>query len=315
MTMEAMWGTESSFRLDAIPSLAGKVAVVTGGNAGIGFETCRHLAKNGATVFMASRSEERASHAINKIKQEFPSATLSFLLLDLQDLSQVREAATALLSKTKTIDILVNNAGITTVGQPFALSKDGYELTFATNHLGHFLFTTLILPAVLASKNHPRIVNVSSWSIHDAPKEGIDFESLTADKGIASMILYGQSKLANVLFSTELNRRYGDKLIVNSLHPGVVSTEIFAKMPAYSFIWFASFLVVPILRLLALSPEKGAMASLYAATSPEIEEKKIKAEFIVPLGVVSTKHTQQLGSDAELAKKLWEWSEKAVASK
>ena len=208
------------FTTDSIPDLDGKTFIVTGGNSGIGFKTVLHLALNGAHVYLAARSEKRAQEALDKLKVEAPTAKITFLKLDLQDLKQVKQAAQEFLDKESVLDCLINNAGI--MASPFELSKDGIELQFATNHLGHFLFTTHLIPALERSKS-PRIVNVSSVAHKFAPWNGIEFEHINDPdyySYFGNWYRYGQSKLANLLFTTELTRRYPN-IISNAVHPGI----------------------------------------------------------------------------------------------
>ncbi|KAI8926190.1 hypothetical protein BC831DRAFT_380933, partial [Entophlyctis helioformis] len=206
----------------SIPNLAGKVYLVTGGNTGIGYETCLELSRKNAQVFMASRSEDRANAAIARIKAAVPDANIEFIKLQLGDLKQVRSAAQAFVARGIKLDCLVNNAGI--MASPFALSVDGIEEQFATNHVGHFLLTRELMPALLKAPE-PRVVNLSS-SYHDkAPRpEGIRFADINNPKGMSVWDRYGQSKLANILFTRGLNSRFGDKIYANSVHPGFVDT-------------------------------------------------------------------------------------------
>ena len=193
------------FELKDLPDLTGYNVIVTGGNTGIGFEVCKNLALKGANVFMASRSRERALIAIARIKEE-TSKSIEFLELDLQDLKQVKKAALSFLERKLPVDILVNNAGI--MACPFGLSKDGYESQFSTNHLGHFQFTTTLMPAILSSLKQPRIVNLSS-SAHRVPgvEGGVDFAKINNPDKYSTVQRYGQSKLSNILFTHGLHAR------------------------------------------------------------------------------------------------------------
>ena len=211
----------SNFGLDSIPNLAGKVALVTGGNTGIGFETVLQMAKKQCKVYLGARSREKAEAAIAKMKEIDSSVDVVFVQMDLQDLASVKKAAADFSSKEDHLDILVNNAGI--MASPFALSKDGVEAQFATNHLGHFFLTNSLIPKLLKSKETPRVVNVSSVAHLAAPNVGIySLEEMNDSNTMNNATRYGQSKLANILFSKGLNERYGDKIICNSLHPGWV---------------------------------------------------------------------------------------------
>ncbi|KAJ3021176.1 UNVERIFIED_CONTAM: hypothetical protein HDU68_009776 [Siphonaria sp. JEL0065] len=314
---------DSTFTLESIPALDGKVAIVTGGNSGIGYETVKQLAWKGAKVLLAARSKERAEAAIAKLKGESQSLgktlDIDFVHVDLSDLKQTKEAALDLAGRLTHIDILINNAGVMDVADPKAynFSKDGYENTFAINHLGHFQFTKYLLPVILKTPN-PRIVVLSSYGQWLAPATGIDFESLKQKKeGFNPWILYGQSKLANIVFATELNERHGSHVTINSVHPGLVYTELLRPAP-YSFSWFVTKIVPRhilakfIFKAVPMSTDKGAIASLYAATSKEIDEKGIKGRYIIPFGAVSDDH-HPLAFDLDQAKKLWDFSEEAVS--
>ncbi|KAJ3005523.1 UNVERIFIED_CONTAM: hypothetical protein HDU68_004578, partial [Siphonaria sp. JEL0065] len=297
----------SSFSLSAIPSLIGKTAVVTGGNSGIGFETCKHLALNGARVILTSRSKQKAVGAIARIKEAGENSgktvSIDFVLLDLGDLNQTRDAARELarLIGDGCIDILINNAGVFNMEQDaFELASCGLESMFAVNHMGHFVWTLELLPLLLKAPSPTRIVIVSSYGTWRAPFCGIDFDSLSnRNLTFTGRHYYGQSKLANMLFATELNNRYGDKIYVNSLHPGNVATPMTAQL----FSAPGSSIYTNI-----LNAEKGSFASLYAATSNEIQELEVRGKYIVPFGVVSTDHNP-LANDADLSKRLWEFSD------
>ncbi|KAJ3291028.1 hypothetical protein HDU79_002742 [Rhizoclosmatium sp. JEL0117] len=313
----------SSFTLATIPSLVGRVAIVTGGNTGLGYHSVKHLAFNGAKVFLAARSKDRAETAIANLKAEAAAAgkviDVEFVRVDLGDLKQTKDAAIDLAKRVNRIDILVNNAGIMDVvtKEPFKLSKDGYEAMFSTNHLGHFMFTKHLLPVILKTPNTPRIVNLSSSATWMAPVYGIDYETLKKhNPAFSAGNYYGQSKLANLLFSTELHNKYGYQIAVNSVHPGVVDTEL-VRPDRFSLAWFF-FSLIPkrwILSLIIgpiLTPEQGAHAQLYAATHPEIDSKNIRGKFIIPYGVVSDDHHPK-GMDKDLAKQLWDFSEQVCA--
>lgn len=213
----------TKFSVDKIPDLSSKTILVTGGNTGIGFCTVLELARKGANVYLAARSEDKANEAIRKIKEEVKEAKVTFLKLDLMDLKQVQESAKEFVAKEPVLDILINNAGI--MVPPFGLTKDGIESQFGTNHVGHFLFTRELLPTILKSPE-PRIINLSSSAHRLAPKEGILFDKINDASALNNWGRYGQSKCANLLFSRALNKRYGDKIYVNSVMPGVVATEL-----------------------------------------------------------------------------------------
>lgn len=242
--------------------LSGRNAIVTGANAGIGKMTALELARAGANVTMACRSQDKAEAAISEIKGAVPEANLSFLPLDLSRLDAVRQAAATLLARQQPIHILVNNAGLTSARSS---SEDGLELTFAVNHLSHFLLTDLLLERIIAS-GPARIVTVASRSHYGA--RGIDFDALTRPgRSATGYPEYEVSKLANVLFTRELARRLKERgAAVNTycLHPGVVASEIWRRI-----VWP----IRPIMMRFMISNEQGALTSLYCATAPECADE------------------------------------------
>ena len=183
---------------DDIPDLKGRTAIVTGANSGIGYETARGLAANGATVVLACRSKERGQAAVQGIRELHPEANARFMPLDLSDLSSVRSFGQAFRSKHRSLHILINNAGVMAV--PEQRTADGFEMQFGINHLGHFALTGLLIDMILVAERG-RVVTVSSM-MH---KQGrMDFDDLNAEKLYKRWKAYGQSKLANLLFTYEL---------------------------------------------------------------------------------------------------------------
>ncbi|KAI8820936.1 hypothetical protein BJ741DRAFT_542203 [Chytriomyces cf. hyalinus JEL632] len=300
----------STFSLDKIPSLSGKTALVTGGNTGIGYHTCKHLALNGANVLMACRDKERANNAIARIQNEAVAAgkivDIEFVHLDLADLAQVKQAAVAVSQRIAKLDILVNNAGIMDITD-FCVCRTYLKSMFAVNHLGHFMLTKHLMPSILMSSN-PRVVILSSYAQWRAPLCGIDFSSLTNfNESYAGTHYYGQSKLANLLFSNELAARYPHKLLVNAVHPGLVATDLIRTEPG-TLLHFAAPILRALMPLFALTAEKGASATLYAATSKDVLEQRITGKYMIPHGVVSNDYNP-IADDADLAKRLWDFSE------
>ncbi|CAG8543447.1 16869_t:CDS:2 [Racocetra persica] len=290
------------FTFDDIPDLTGKVAVVTGGNAGIGYVTCRELARKNAHVFVLGRNIEKVQAAVEKIRTETGNQNVEFLHLDLGSLRSVKKCAENFLARDLPLHILINNAGIS--ADPFSLTEDGIQEEFGVNHVGHFLFTKLLLPKIKASKP-ARIVNVSSRGHRFAPEGGIEFEKINDPNAQETMIRYAQSKLANILFTYELNKQYleGEQVYANSLHPGVVDTSMLRN----------SSVVTENLRASAISPDDGAITTLYCATSPEIEAKNYRGKYFEPFGKEAEpfKYT----NDDDLAKRLWEFTENLINEK
>jgi NAD(P)-dependent dehydrogenase (short-subunit alcohol dehydrogenase family) len=301
----------TKFSIDKIPNQTGKTCIVTGGNSGIGFQTCLQLAKKGAHVYLGARSEEKASEAIANIIKEVPSAKVTFLKMDLQDLKQIKSAAKEFSNKEPHLDILINNAGI--MMPPFELTKDKIETQFGVNHVGHFLFTQELLSKLLASKE-PRIVNLSSMAHLWAPKDGIMFDKINDEKAMSPRDRYGQSKLANLLFSRELNSRYGDRIYINSVHPGVVNTDLFRRFSdTYGALYYLIYPFWKLSTCFLLSPTQGALNSLYCATSTDIVEQNIKGKYFIPFAKIEKE--SELAQNDQLAKKLWEFTENLVNEK
>jgi len=237
--------------------LAGRVYLVTGANAGIGYATARELAGRGGRVHLGCRSLAKGEAAVAAITAATGNDQVRLLLLDLADLASVRKAADEFLRLGEPLHVLINNAG---VAGARGRTADGFEVHFGINHMGHFALTTALLP-LLTESAPARIVNVASDAHYQA--KGIDFEGLRhRTKGITGLPEYAVSKLCNVLFAAELARRQaGTGVSAYSLHPGVVASEIWRRVP-----WPAR----QIMTRRMLSIEQGAQTSLYCATSPEV---------------------------------------------
>jgi NAD(P)-dependent dehydrogenase (short-subunit alcohol dehydrogenase family) len=247
-----------------ISDQGGRVAIVTGANSGLGLATARELARAGATVVLACRSEAKGDEAAASIRAGVSGAALEVAPLDLADLESVREFAARVSAAHDGIDLLINNAGI--MAAPRRLTKDGFESQFGTNHLGHFALTGLLLPALLNAPA-PRVVTVSSF-LHR--RGTIRFDDLQGERKYDRWGAYGQSKLANLMFCFELQRRATEAdaaLLSLAAHPGYASTNLqFAATDRFyekAFGWIGN-------RLLAQSADMGALPTLYAATVPDL---------------------------------------------
>ncbi len=248
----------SNWTVKDIPELTGKAAVVTGANSGIGYEMVRALARKGAIVILACRNKEKGEAALRQIRQEDPEAKVELMQLDLADLASVRYFADKFSSNYGRLDILINNAGI--MVPPLGRTADGFELQFGTNHLGHFALTGLLFHLIVSTPQ-ARVVTVSSAGHRFGT---IDFDNLNAEKGYDRGKAYGQSKLANLLFTYELQRRFEaaevDAVAV-AAHPGWTATNLAVH-------WRMVRMLTP---LLGQTPELGALPALYAATAPEVQ--------------------------------------------
>jgi len=235
--------------------LSGRTFLVTGGNTGIGLATATDLARRGGRVYLACRSRPKAEAAIAAITAATGNDDVRFLPLDLADLASVRACASAFLALGEPLHVLINNAGL---GGTPGLTKDGFELVFGVNHLGHFALTMGLRDCLEA--NRARVVTVASDAHYQA--KGIDFGRLRhRTRGITGMHEYSVSKLCNVLFSQELARRLqGTGVTSYALHPGVVASDIWRRVPS---------LVRPLVTRRMLTIEQGARTSLYCATAPD----------------------------------------------
>jgi len=249
-----------------IPDLKGKIVIVTGANSGIGYESTLEFARKGAEVIVASRDPIKAEQAIMKIKDEIPGAKLTFIQIDLGSLESIRNFSNEFKANFDRLDILLNNAGIMLI--PYGLTEDGFERTVGTNHLGHFALTGLLLEK-LKSTPGARVVNVAS-NAHYAGE--MDFEDLLFEnKGAyAPMKAYGRSKLANLIFTYELQRRFqssGFDVIALAAHPGISATELANHL----FFNLISWIIQPAMKLVFQSSAMGALPSLRAAVDPEAQ--------------------------------------------
>ncbi|KAJ7173062.1 NAD-P-binding protein [Mycena crocata] len=277
-----------------IPDLSGKachsclIALVTGGNAGLGYETAKQLLIKGAKVYIAARSPDKAAQAIERLQAETkaPSNRILFVKLDLADLNSVRSGAADFLANEQRLDILFNNGGVMTT-PPELLTAQNFDLQFGTNVLGHFFFTELLIPALRASHAatgvRARVVNVASWGHNVAPKStGIVVETLKQSEArnqqikkwgmLAPLRLYGQSKLGNILVSNHLAREYSDILVSCAVHPGFISTDLGRHSRMQNLAW-----------QMFSPPHMGAQTQLWAGTTASGEEINGQARFIPDL--------------------------------
>jgi NAD(P)-dependent dehydrogenase (short-subunit alcohol dehydrogenase family) len=274
--------------------MQGKICLITGATSGIGWVAARDLAKMGAEVVLTGRNVKRGSRAIDRIRKEDSTSKVEFIPMDLSSLEDVREFSADFMARFSRLDVLMNNAG--TVLLQRRVNDDGVEMTFAVNHLGHFLLTNLLLRSLKASES-ARVIVVSSGSHRDAQ---INFDDLQNENGYNGMKVYGQSKLANLFFTYELSRRLKDeKITVNAMHPGFVSTNLGRDN---------GWLLHKLIRLVMLtggSAEDGADTCVYLANSLDVEG--ITGEYFKGRKVIPS---SQASYDQKAAKQLWDISMK-----
>lgn len=281
-------------------------AIVTGGASGIGVETARVFALRGAHVILAARNMEAANAAKRLILESIPAARVDVLKLDLSSLKSVRAFADNFLGMDLPLNVLINNAGV--MFCPYQLSEDGIEMHFATNHLGHFLLTKLLLEKMKSTAKETgiegRIVNLSSIAHLYTYKGGIWFDKINDKEIYDAKKAYGQSKLANILHANELSRRLkedGANITVNSLHPGFISTNL----SRHSFIMMKVFHVFSY--FLWKNVPQGAATTCYVALHPSLEG--VTGKFFVDCNELKPKVSAR---QETLAKLLWDFSEKLV---
>src|SRR6201996_1801035 len=285
-----------------IPDQTGRVAVVTGANTGLGYETAAALADHGARVVLAVRNLDKGKDAAARITAQSPGAEVALQELDLTSLDSIRAAAEQLRSEHDRIDLLINNAGV--MYTPKSTTKDGFELQFGTNHLGHFAFTGLLLDRLLPVPGS-RIVTVSS--IGHRIRADIHFDDLQWEHSYNRVSAYGQAKLANLLFTYELQRRlasHGTTIAV-AAHPGGSNTELMRHLPG----WAAT--AYPVLAPIFQDAAMGALPQLRAASDPAV----LGGQYYGPDGIGQTRgYPKIVGSskkshDAERQRRLWAVSE------
>lgn len=326
-----MFGFGPSFNPEKdIPDQSGKVILITGGtkklplnsipylthantiylltgNSGLGAESVKQFAAhNPSEIYLAARTASTAESTIKAVKTLYPNATITFLPLDLSSLESVKKAADTFNASSKRLDILLNNAGI--MATPAGLTKEGYEIQFGTNHVGHALLTKLLLPTLERTAAKPnsdvRIINLSSSGERAAPRGGLVLEDAkTPMDSYLTMTRYGQSKLANILFTKELAKRYPSIKSV-AVHPGLVNTDLGRGLKAN---WPILTLPVNILApLVGASVATGSLNQLWAATSKDAKT----GAFYYP--VAKETAGSSYAQDGKLAERLWEWTEEEL---
>lgn len=287
-----------------VPDQTGRVAVVTGANAGLGLETAAVLAERGARVVVAVRDLGKGETAVGEIERRTPNADVALQQLDLSSLASVRSAADELRAAYPRIDLLVNNAGV--MYPPKQTTADGFELQFGTNHLGHFALTGLLLDHLLQVEGS-RVVTVASIA-HNI-QAGIHFDDLQWERSYNRVAAYGQSKLANLMFTYELQRRLAAKqapTIAVAAHPGISNTELMRHIPGSRLPGFSA-----LAGLVTNSPAVGALATLRAATDPAVRGGQYygPSGFRELVGHPVLVRSNAMSHDADVQARLWSVSE------
>ncbi|KAK7104588.1 retinol dehydrogenase 13-like [Littorina saxatilis] len=289
----------SGGRFEGKEKIPDKTVIVTGANTGIGKETAKELARRGGRVILACRDLKRAEKAREEIVSETGNENVVVKQLDLASMASIRQFAKDVVATEPRVDILINNAGI--MWCPKMLTEDGFEMQLGVNHMGHFLLTMLLLDKLKASAPS-RIINVSSLA---HVRGQINFDDLNSDKSYSAHMAYGQSKLANVLFTRELAKRLENTgVTVNSLHPGAVNTELARHISIFNSPVVRT-LFSPVIWLLLKTSEQGAQTTLYCALASELEGVTGKY-----FSDCHEKEAAPQAQDDDAAKRLWDISEK-----
>ncbi|MHA2099948.1 MAG: oxidoreductase [Candidatus Kariarchaeaceae archaeon] len=296
---------------DDIPDISGKIAIVTGANSGIGYHTVKELANKGATVVMACRDLKKGADAIKKIVTEFPDSNIRLMHLDLSSIDNIKKFSDKFKQDNQNLDLLINNAGL--MFAPYDKTENGFELHFGINHLGHFALTSWVLDLLLKTENS-RIVNVSS-ALHKSGK--INFDDLQGEKKYRRIRAYSQSKLANLLFTYELQRKLestNSSTISVGCHPGYAATNLQSTGMGMRR-GILPFFMKPMLKfsniIMAQSAQMGALPTLFAALSDEVKGGDYvgPSKFGEQRGHPKITTSSKRSHEKDIAKQLWDTSE------
>lgn len=295
----------SNFNLEEIPHQKGKIAIITGANTGLGFETAIELARKKIKIIMACRSINKAELAKEEILKHIPDAQLDIMEIDLSKLNSVRRFSDSFLAKYDRLDLLINNAGV--MMPPYQQTEDGLELQMAANYYGHFLLTGSLIDIITKTKNS-RIISLSSIAHRNA---SINFKDMQSEQKYSKFGAYGQSKLACLVFSKELQRRLEANQKTNTIsvaaHPGASNTELARHLPK-----LASILLTPFLFLITHSPKNAAKPTILASLRKNVDG----GDYYGPQGFMEMNGNPGIAKaesqayDVLTAKRLWEESEK-----
>ena len=298
-----------------VPDLSGKLAVITGGSDGIGFGLAGRLAEAGAEVILPVRNQAKGKHAVGRIREAIPEARASIRPLNLSSLESVADCASGLVAEGRPIDILINNAGV--MNPPHRqTTADGFELQWGTNHLGHFAFTARLLPLLTAGR--ARVTTQSSIS---ARSHAINWNDSNFEQSYSVAKAYSQSKIANLMFALELDRRSAEAgwgISSNAAHPGVTATNLLAAQPEMGrtgdTLAVRAIRVMSRLGVFTQTVDQGLLPALYAATHPETKGGKFYGPrgFQNLAGAPAEQEVYRPARDANDAARLWELSERLV---
>ncbi|HKJ66549.1 MAG TPA: SDR family oxidoreductase [bacterium] len=279
--------------LNSDPYMMDKRCLITGATSGIGKVTATDLAGRGASVVLVGRNQGKSQLTVEHIRQETGNRQIEYLIADLSVQAEIHQLAETFKEQYDRLDVLINNAGAIFFSREE--TQDGLERTFALNHLGYFLLTNLLLDMIRQSAP-VRVINVSSEAHRGA---SINFDDLQCEEKFSPMRAYGQSKLANILFTYELDRRLENtNITVNALHPGFIASNFGRNAGLLGKI------IMPVLYLFAKSPEKGAQTSIYLATSPEVEG--VSGHYFINEQPATSSEESY---DSDVAARLWNMSE------
>lgn len=290
-----------------IPSLEGKVILITGATMGLGKQSALDLSNhNPSQIWIAARNAGKASEAISEIKRAAPGVQVQFLKLDLASFDSIKDASRRFSTACSRLDILMLNAGI--MGGPAATTEQGYEIRFGINHVGHALLVKLLLPLLSKAAAdpigiEPRIVSISSAGHRHSTSAGIEFDTLKSKQdNLSTVVKYGQSKMANVVYARELAKRYPEFTTV-SVYPGTVKTELFSAPEGGLLYRLVGAVLIP---LTAVSVEEGVKTQLWAATAKGIKT----GEYYEPIGVTGKDNARS--KDGTFVKELWDWTQREL---
>lgn len=296
------------FTADSVPDLKGKTALVTGANSGLGYELALVLARKNAHVIFASRDAGKGQKAVEALKQAVPGADIDLRLLDLSDLESVRAFCEALVASHKSLDFLFNNAGV--MALPYRQTKQGFEMQLGTNHFGHFALTGRLLPLLKAAPA-ARLITTSSV-MHKMGR--VDFDNLDGLKSYNPWTAYAQSKLANLLFAYEVDRKLkasGSKVLSLASHPGMSYTNLVSVGPEMKGAVVEKNVSSFFVKLVAQTAAQGTLPGLYAAVATELKG----GEYVGPDGLLEMKgypvvvSSSKKSYEEDAARRLWEVSE------